>query len=62
MGISYDQSSKWQKIANIPVEKFENYVVVEMINHLSNKVPTKAPAHAGLFLSLNSKKYHQNEL
>ena len=29
MGISRDQSSKWQKIANIPEEKFENYLEVE---------------------------------
>ena len=29
MGISKDQSSKWQKIANIPEEKFENYLEVE---------------------------------
>ena len=29
MGISKDQSSKWQKIASIPAEKFENYIAVE---------------------------------
>ena len=29
MGISRDQSSKWQKIASIPEEKFENYIAVE---------------------------------
>ena len=29
MGISRDQSSKWQKIANIPEEKFENYIEVQ---------------------------------
>jgi len=29
MGISHDQSSKWQKIANIPEEKFENYIEVQ---------------------------------
>tara|TARA_R100000353_G_scaffold35676_2_gene28392 strand:+ start:667 stop:1626 length:960 start_codon:yes stop_codon:yes gene_type:complete len=29
MGITYNQSSKWQKIANIPEEKFENYLEVE---------------------------------
>ena len=29
IGISRDQSSKWQKIANIPEEKFENYLEVE---------------------------------
>ena len=29
MGITYNQSSKWQKIANIPKEKFENYLEVE---------------------------------
>ena len=29
MGISRDQSSKWQKIASIPEEKFENYIEVE---------------------------------
>ena len=29
MGISKDQSSKWQKIANIPEEKFENYIEVQ---------------------------------
>jgi N6-adenosine-specific RNA methylase IME4 len=29
MGISRDQSSKWQKIANIPEEKFENYLEVQ---------------------------------
>tara|TARA_R100001015_G_C4634922_1_gene202690 strand:+ start:3502 stop:4461 length:960 start_codon:yes stop_codon:yes gene_type:complete len=29
MGISKNQSSRWQKIANIPEEKFENYLEVE---------------------------------
>ena len=29
MGISHDQSSKWQKIASIPEEKFENYIEVQ---------------------------------
>ena len=29
MGVSKDQSSKWQKIANIPEEKFENYLEVQ---------------------------------
>ena len=29
MGISRDQSSKWQKMANIPEEKFENYIEVQ---------------------------------
>ena len=29
LGITYNQSSKWQKIANIPEEKFENYLEVE---------------------------------
>ena len=29
MGISRDQSSKWQKIASIPEEKFENYIEVQ---------------------------------
>ena len=29
MGISRDQSSKWQTIANIPKEKFENYLEVQ---------------------------------
>ena len=29
IGISRDQSSKWQKIASIPEEKFENYIAVE---------------------------------
>tara|TARA_Y100001937_G_scaffold88213_1_gene119297 strand:- start:635 stop:1597 length:963 start_codon:yes stop_codon:yes gene_type:complete len=29
MGITPDQSSRWQKIANIPEEKFENYLEVE---------------------------------
>ena len=29
LGITYNQSSKWQKIANIPEEKFENYIEVE---------------------------------
>jgi len=29
MGISRDQSSKWQKIADIPEDKFENYLEVE---------------------------------
>lgn len=29
MGITHNQSSKWQKIANIPEEKFENYLEVE---------------------------------
>ena len=29
MGVTKDQSSKWQKIANIPEEKFENYLAVE---------------------------------
>jgi len=29
MGVSKDQSSKWQKIANIPEEKFENYIEVQ---------------------------------
>lgn len=29
MGVSRDQSSKWQKIASIPEEKFENYIAIE---------------------------------
>ena len=29
IGITKNQSSKWQKIANIPEEKFENYIAVE---------------------------------
>ena len=29
LGVSRDQSSKWQKIANIPEEKFENYLEVQ---------------------------------
>ena len=29
MGVSKDQSSKWQKIANIPEEKFENFIEVQ---------------------------------
>ena len=29
MGVTRDQSSKWQKIANIPEEKFENYLAVQ---------------------------------
>ena len=28
MGISRDQSSKWQKIANITEEKFEDFIAV----------------------------------
>ena len=29
MGITKNQSSKWQKIASIPEEKFENYIAIE---------------------------------
>ncbi len=29
IGVTRDQSSKWQKIADIPEEKFENYLAVE---------------------------------
>ena len=29
IGITKNQSSKWQKIANIPEEKFENYLEVQ---------------------------------